>query len=302
MAIVPRDVTDPTQLTPEQQIALLEEEAKITLSGIDYRPRRLVIEPRFRKFTDAATEDAVESIEGVVIFSQKVRGFWVEGTRAPICSSTDARHGVVSPEGQEQLNWTQMECAKCPLNRFGSNPMKGNDNWCKEMRRLFIVGQDDSLPFLLTLPPTSIGNFDSYASALVANKKAPGLLFHVTKIELEPAESNGFKYAKAKFSRSDGVDMGTVLQLRQMRDKVVKVAQELDVEGDEYYGRDAQATTVNEDSEPTDNDVPPPTDEPPNAEVWDPQAPESHPRGHRSRGNAAQGRIFSKDNDDKIPF
>ena len=54
-------------------------------------------------------------------------------------------------------------CAECPLNQWGSG--NGRGKACKDLRRLIVLVEGWSMPAIMTLPPTSVKAFDTYASA-----------------------------------------------------------------------------------------------------------------------------------------
>lgn len=206
---------------------IFEEERKQALAGIDYRPPRVGIEPRTQQFAFVATGDLVKELRVVVVFSHKARGFWEEGNKVPVCTSMDGRTGQGDPGGA---------CATCPLNQFGSDPKGGNGKACKEMRRLYFVREEDGLPSLLTLPPTSIGAWDQYVSALVGRKDTPGTIFVETVLRLEKQEdkSRGYTWSVLKPEQGQRVPMPHMLELRKLRAAIEIAATKYGVEAEDY--------------------------------------------------------------------
>jgi len=133
--------------------------------------------------------EPVKVLEGIVLHFKDVRAYWASkgtGNNPPDCSSSDGLVGVGNPGG---------DCHKCPLAQFGTatdeagNPGKGQA--CKQMRLLLFLRQDDMIPMIINLPPTSIQNAKKYFLRLVAN----GYPYYgvTTQLRLEQAKSGGGK-------------------------------------------------------------------------------------------------------------
>lgn len=141
--------------------------------------------------------DAVKVLEGIVLHFKDTRVYWAskgEGNTPPDCSSMDARMGIGNPGG---------DCQKCPLAQFGSGvdekgqPTKGQA--CKSVRLFLFLRQDDMIPLLVPLPPTSIQNAKKYFLRLVAN----GYPYYgvTTQLRLEKTKnSRGTAYSVATFA------------------------------------------------------------------------------------------------------
>jgi len=138
-------------------------------------------------------EESVKEIEGIIIFWKTARAYWPEKfngeNNPPQCSSVDGEVGQGTPGGY---------CSKCPLAQFGSAD-NGKGQACKQMRQLFIVRENDILPLVLTLPPTSIKPAKQYFMRLAS--KGIKYTHAVTRITLEKAKSGeGITYSKAVFA------------------------------------------------------------------------------------------------------
>ncbi|MFA4909111.1 MAG: hypothetical protein WC583_05600 [Candidatus Omnitrophota bacterium] len=138
-------------------------------------------------------EESVKEIEGIIIFWKTARAYWPEKfngeNNPPQCSSVDGEVGQGTPGGY---------CSKCPLAQFGSAD-NGKGQACKQMRQLFIVRENDILPLVLTLPPTSIKPAKQYFMRLAS--KGIKYTHAVTRITLEKAKSgDGITYSKAAFA------------------------------------------------------------------------------------------------------
>lgn len=138
--------------------------------------------------------ETVNVLEGIVLAFKDVRAYWATkgtGNNPPDCSSSDSITGVGTPGGF---------CHKCPLAQFGTavdekgNPSKGQA--CKSMRVLLFLRQDDMIPMVISLPPTSIQASKKYFLRLVAN----GFPFYgvTTQLRLEKSKNaSGTVYSQA---------------------------------------------------------------------------------------------------------
>jgi len=138
-------------------------------------------------------EESAKDIEGIIIYWKTARAYWPEKfngeNNPPQCSSVDGEVGQGNPGGY---------CAKCPLAQFGSAD-NGKGQACKQMRQMFIVRENDILPLVITLPPTSIKPAKQYFMRLAS--KGIKYAHVVSRISLEKAKStDGITYSKAVFS------------------------------------------------------------------------------------------------------
>ncbi len=136
------------------------------------------------------------AIEGVIIHWRDARAYWQEkfdgANNPPDCVSADGEHGVGNPGGA---------CDDCPLSEFGSavdargNPTSGQA--CKQMRQLFIMLPDATLPTVISLPPTSIQPIGKYFLGLISKNHSYWKV--VTRLTLEKAKnSTGIEYSRVK--------------------------------------------------------------------------------------------------------
>jgi len=135
-------------------------------------------------------------IEGVIIDQFSLNVLWEEGSEndpdaKPLCTSNPgADFGVGEPGGK---------CVVCPLNVFGSGA-GGKGKMCKNTRRLFILLPGEMLPLQLTLPPTSLKNFNTFLLN-ITSKGLPVWAFP-TKIGLKK-EEGAYVYSVATFARGE---------------------------------------------------------------------------------------------------
>lgn len=142
---------------------------------------------------DDDMDTSVRSFQGIIIHSHKCNALFAQGDlkSPPICSSLDGVTGV-NADGEIE------RCADCPHNEFGSAE-KGKGKACKNMRRLYILTASTPIPFVLSLSPTSIANFQRYRlSSLAGNRMKP--YEAITEFSLEQKENaDGKPYSVVKF-------------------------------------------------------------------------------------------------------
>ena len=135
----------------------------------------------------------VGEIEGIILFNHSANAYWPEGSEfddntPPLCLSPDGTQGCGTPG---------LRCAECGFNQFGSS---GKGKACKNMRMLYILRSEDSIPLQLALPPTSIKPFKNFVNMAFALRRRP-VYGSLVKITLKPVSSNGFDYSVAVFNR-----------------------------------------------------------------------------------------------------
>jgi hypothetical protein len=137
-------------------------------------------------------EEMLKELSGIIIAWRDTRAYWSvpmeesDGNMPPDCCSLDARTGEGEPGGN---------CHKCPNAEFGSGS-KGEGQACKLVRQLFLVREDNLLPEIVHLPPSSLKPARQYFLRL-ASKGVPCYSV-ITKIGLEKTKNGqGIVYAKA---------------------------------------------------------------------------------------------------------
>lgn len=175
---------------------------------------------------DGAT--SVQALQGVIIYSTPWRAFYEEefsgGGSPPDCQSKDGVTGDGRPGG---------ECARCPLNQWGSG--KNDGKACNELRALFLLQDGDVFPTLLLAPPTSVGAMLNYFINL-ANKRASYWKVE-TRVELRQAKSkSGFTYGELVPSLVRTLSPEEVAGVSRYRESIIPLleAQAIDYnEGDD---------------------------------------------------------------------
>lgn len=168
------------------------------MEGVDFRCERVKIPSGGGIAWEVPNEDGepdtVKEITGVIIDHHPANGWWKEEysgeANPPDCYSMDGITGIGNPGGK---------CATCPLNQFGS-ATKGKGKACKNMRRIYILRENEVFPLFITVPPTSLGSFKDYSRRLTNRlRRITGVL---TKLTLEKDKNDdGIVYSKVAFSR-----------------------------------------------------------------------------------------------------
>lgn len=145
--------------------------------------------------TPDGDEDAVKRLDGIVIHVARRRAYWASTEtmgEPPQCSSSDCNFGLGSPGG---------ECAKCPLNAFGSatkaDGSEGRGKACKESRLVFLLREGRIIPEVVVIPPSSLKALRQYQLNL-------GMPYWsvVTGLTLERTQNqDGISYAKVCFRK-----------------------------------------------------------------------------------------------------
>lgn len=149
---------------------------------------------------DPENPDYVKYLEGVVLYNHASCAYWSGGSEyddntPPLCSSMDGKQGYGTPGGA---------CAACPFNQYGTatdskgNPTKGKA--CKNMRQLYILRSGEYMPIQLSLPPTSLSNFNEFMNNVFVNRRRPTWA-SVVQIGLKRVENGANTYSVATFRK-----------------------------------------------------------------------------------------------------
>ena len=161
-------------------------------------------------------ETKEKGVEGVLIFYRDVRTFWRQsfeesgGGSTPDCASQDGKVGMGDPGG---------ECRLCPMSTFGSDG-KGRGQACKQMKKLFVLPPDRLLPFVVDLPPTSLGVVKQYMFRLLSER----VPYHgcISRLELEKVNNqDGIAYSRVKLSMVRKLTEAEIPAMKTYRDGVI---------------------------------------------------------------------------------
>jgi hypothetical protein len=164
-------------------------------------------------------DDTVSEITGIVLLARTNRAFWSTKTISdspPDCSSSDGVAGVGSPGGS---------CATCPLAQFGSAAqyVEGGGERaqaCKQSVALFLLTEDNFLPKLLQLPPTSLRDWRKYLVALTGRRLHHLEVLTTFGVELEK-NATGQQFSKVVPRFGGRLDEATKAQVRSYAEGIL---------------------------------------------------------------------------------
>ena len=136
--------------------------------------------------------ETVREFSAIILYHHPLYAYYTEkytgGSNPPDCGSFDGIVGIGNPGG---------ECARCPLNQFGSG--ENGAKACKNRRRIYLLREGEIFPMLLSLPTGSLKDFSRYIMRLLSKGKKSNAV--VTRFTLKKATSNsGIAYSQAQFS------------------------------------------------------------------------------------------------------
>lgn len=256
LTVVAPGVTD---LTPTDMAALIEAElvADREANAFEFQPVRVKMPSGTPPYRFNAGDEAPTEITGIIVVGQVARAYW-PGKDAlnmpPVCSSPDGVRGWLADSiDPKQMDAAQVsgyvhpglrsmdaergpyQCDRCPLSAWGSG--NGRGQACKSLRRLLILIDGWSMPAVLTLPPTSAGAFDTFASARASKKKG----YFTCKVRLalnEKENANKVKFASIRIENPTELtltEMGTVYALRQQYSELVR---RMEITASDYAGEE----------------------------------------------------------------
>ena len=184
---------------------------------------------------DPENPDTEKEIIGVIVDHHPVNAYWADkysgANNAPDCASMDGKVGV-------DLDGNRKPCNSCPMNAWGTAD-DGRGKACKNMRRLYILRDGESLPLLLTLPPTSLKNLSDCIALRVVSK---GLRSYgvVTKVSLRKAQNaGGINYSQAVFALAGKLAPEQVAAMSEYSQGIKVLTRQLAIGAEESDGYSA---------------------------------------------------------------
>lgn len=168
-------------------------------------------------------------LKGVILYHHPVNAYWegeYSGTNEkPNCSSLDGHQGVNRETG------VICDCSSCPMNQFGSD---GQGKACKNTHRIYILMEDNPIPVILTLPPTSLTPLRDYIGKRVLLKGKRSFEV-ITKITLKKDRSaGGITYSKAVFELVGSISPEQVEAVTRMTEMVKATYKNVDADNADY--------------------------------------------------------------------
>ncbi len=217
---VQNDETLPAELR-EEILADYKDSQDEMMAGIDPKFPKIKVAPGgVNNWIIGEGEEAVKTFNGLILANVKANAYWHQkddnknavvmdfcgqeiNYNLPLCHSFDgitgSRERVLIPANGKNLGCFG-RCSDCYLNEYGTavndSGEQGKGKACKNGRRLLVFRDGVEFPYLLTLPPTSIRNFDAYVTMLRGKKKplwAVWTVFALEKVEVGKVAYSVFK-------------------------------------------------------------------------------------------------------------
>lgn len=173
--------------------------------------------------------ETAQELIGVILDHGPVNAYWANkfagGNEQPDCSSFDGKQGV------DRITGEIKDCATCPYNQFGSD---NAGKACKNVRRVYILREDNPVPLILSLPPTSLKYMRDYIGKRVILKGFRCWQV-LTKITLKKEKSkDGITYSRAAFAFVDKLTPEQAQQAQAMRDMVKATYRTIEIDSGDY--------------------------------------------------------------------
>lgn len=183
-----------------------------------------------------------KTVTGIILVHHPINAYWEKEysgeKNPPDCSSMDARIGVERETGR------QIPCASCPKNQWGSAPPNkdgstNNGKACKNMRRVYLLREGYMFPFLLTLPPTSLENFNEYISKRIVQKGLRSFEALSTVSLKKDKNKGGIEYSKAVWQKPSVLDAENRKMARAYAESIKPLTMTVAIGVDEYETGDS---------------------------------------------------------------
>lgn len=173
--------------------------------------------------------ETAQELIGVILDHGPVNAYWANkfagGNEQPDCSSFDGKQGV------DRITGEIKDCATCPYNQFGSD---NAGKACKNVHRVYILREDNPVPLILSLPPTSLKYMRDYIGKRVILKGFRCWQV-LTKITLKKEKSkDGITYSRAAFAFVDKLTPEQAQQAQAMRDMVKATYRTIEIDSEDY--------------------------------------------------------------------
>lgn len=160
-----------------------------------------------------------KELDAIIIDAYRVNVYWSQtydesgGSQRPDCYSMG---GITpGPFSDDEITPQASSCSDCVCNQFGSahngkEPGKGKA--CKNLLRLYLLLRGQTMPVLLTLPPTSLRSFDDYVAKLYYK----GLPYQAGRAKITLAKKD--TYSKVTITLVEAcTEMDTLAEIAQFR-------------------------------------------------------------------------------------
>lgn len=180
---------------------------------------------------DDENPDSATELVGVILHHHAVNAYWKEkfagGNEQPDCSSFDGKTGVDRETGECK------NCAECKFNQFGSDD-NGSGKACKNVHRIYLLREDNPVPIILSLPPTSLKYMRDYIGKRILIK---GMRCYdaITKITLKKEKNAaGIAYSRAVFTFVGKLNESQKAEAKAMAETIKQLDKNIDVDEGDY--------------------------------------------------------------------
>lgn len=183
-----------------------------------------VIIPAGGSTTWEVDDEPTKELKGVIVWIGKNRSFWVSkrgeggGDGPPDCASDDAKFGR-GLYGVGSANHPTGDCTTCPMNQWVDDGQGKKRKPCKEQRRLVMMLEENPLPVVIQLPPTSIGVL---RKQLLMKLTAKGIPYHeaLITLKLKKIDSAANPYSVIDPTITGRLDKASAAVLKQVGDNI----------------------------------------------------------------------------------
>ena len=210
----------PVGVTEEDLRKSFEEDLHDTMDGvIPYLPQIKILPGGVNLFEMPSDETGeaktVSEIVGIIGDHHNCNAFWEKpfsetgGGVSPNCSSLNGRRGT---DGSGALT----HCLTCQRNQFGSGK-DGKGKACKNMKRIHLFLDDETVPYRLTLSATSIKVADEFFTKIASlARKGVSMRTNKVKITLEKTQNaDGIPYSRIKFALAEPIEMARYWEIKE---------------------------------------------------------------------------------------
>jgi hypothetical protein len=175
----------------------------------------------------AEGEEDTRTLSGVIIFTKNTRAYWQTsfdeggGNDVPDCSSRDAK--VAFPPGDFEPPASPVEgggfaCSSCALSKFGSADDGSRGQACQMKRLVFLLTENDILPFIVALAPTSLKPANDYLARLTRTGTPYWQVG--TKLELQKFDDPK-PHARVVMTKAFDLNESEVQRIREYREQLL---------------------------------------------------------------------------------
>ena len=205
---------------------------KENMEGIEARLPQIKIIHQGQMF-GMPNGEKVSVFNARILDISRTNAYWAEsfdssgGGTPPECYSMD---GIKPSDASEKKQ--SDACASCAMNKFGSD-RNNTGKACKNMKRVHVMlaGENQIIPFRLTVPPSNLMALDTYITNLSGTGLAYQLVSTVFSLR-ETKSKGGIAYSTIILETEPGsevTDRGAQEAIKARRDEWMSVMRQQDV-------------------------------------------------------------------------